>query len=125
MKEYPKTDSSLRKVVIPQSAQVIMDCIKTISKDSEFLFEQDQKRITGRMFNYYLEEACKKVAIEPRSTHKVRKTYASKLLLNDVDVSIVLKQMGHKDIATTNEYYHYDITTDTERYDIINQVVNY
>lgn len=83
------------------------------------------KRITTRMFNYYLKKACKQVGIPSRSTHKIRKTYGSKLLQNDVDSAIVTKQMGHKDISTTQNYYHYDITTDSKRKHIISNAICY
>lgn len=125
VKEYPKTDSGVREIIIPDSAQEILDRIIEQNPSGEYLFMKNGKRITTRMFNYYLKKACKQVGIPSRSTHKIRKTYGSKLLQNDVDSAIVTKQMGHKDISTTQNYYHYDITTDSKRKHIISNAICY
>lgn len=125
VKDYPKTDSGLRAIIIPEHAQEVLDKVKQKNPNGEYLFMKDGKRITERMFNYYLQKACKQVSILPRSTHKMRRTYGSNLLLNGVDESIVVGQMGHKDILTTQKYYHYDIEEDSERVKKINQAVSY
>lgn len=125
VKEYPKTDAGDRKVIIPDEAWNIMRMIISRNPTGEYLFMRNGKRITERMFNYYLKAACKNVGIAPRSTHKVRKTYGSKLLQNNVDSAIVLKQIGHKNISTTHGYYHYDITTDGTRKKLINGAIVY
>lgn len=125
VKEYPKTDSGVRNVIIPDFAQRILDEIILINPDGEYLFMKDGSRIKERRFNYYLKVACEKVGVSPRSTHKVRKTYGSMLLSNNVDTAVVLNQMGHSDIATTQSYYHYDITTDKSKFDMINHAIAY
>ena len=40
----------------------------------EYLFMNGGKLVTERMFNYYLQRACREIGIPPRSTHKIRKT---------------------------------------------------
>lgn len=124
VKDFPKTDS-VRDIIIPEHAQQIIDKIISMNPDGEYLFMQNGKRITGRMFNYYLHKACMEIGIKQRSTHKIRKTYASMLLANNIDESIVLNQMGHKDISTTQSYYHYNIADDKTQYEKINAVMNF
>lgn len=124
VKDIPKTENGIRDIVIPQKAQDILNDL-ILTANGGYLFTKDGKRITERMFNYYLKQACEKIGIAPRSTHKIRKTYGSKLLSNHVDEAIVLGQMGHRDISTTRGYYHYDISDDVERRKKINEVVNF
>lgn len=89
------------------------------------LFMKDGKRITERMFNYHLQKACTKINIKPRSTHKVRKTYAGLLWSNNVDESIVLNQMGHKNISATHNYYHYDIADNDAKVEKTNKIMSF
>lgn len=37
--------------------------------------------------------------------HKIRKTYGTTLIDNNVDDALVAEMMGHKDISTTKKYY--------------------
>lgn len=125
VKEFPKTENSIRDVILPEQAQNIMNEIKARKEPGEYLFTQKGKRITGRMFNYYLHKGCRAVGIPERSTHKIRKTYGSLLLSNHMDEAIVLNQMGHKNISTTRSYYYYDIAKDYEKKQKINEIVRY
>lgn len=123
VKNYPKTDAGVRKIIIPNRAQTAIRRILLINPNRTYMFMNDGKRITGKSFNYYLQKACNEIGIPPRSTHKIRKTYASRLLSAGVDDAVVMKQMGHSNIITTHSYYHYDITTDQERFEQINKIV--
>lgn len=125
VKDFPKTENGIRSIFLPDHAQKILDLAKQLNQDGEYLLMQDGKRITGRMFNYHLQKTCRIIGIPPRSTHKIRKTYGSILLANGMDEAVVLNQMGHKNISTTQGYYHYDITEDMEKQQKINEVVNF
>ena len=50
----------------------------------------------------------------PRSMHKIRKTYATKLINNNVDEKIIMRQMGHTDISTTKQYYYFNDKSDDD-----------
>lgn len=124
VKEYPKTDNSIRDIIVPEDAKKVLYILKNMNQD-EYIFMESGKRIREARFNYYLKKACNEVGILPRSTHKIRKTYGSKLLSGNVDETIVAQQMGHKDISTTKSYYYFDISTDKNRINQINSVVRY
>lgn len=51
-----------------------------------------------------------------KTMHKIRKTYASTLLHNGVDSSIVKDMLGHADEFTTLKHYIYNIEDNTETY---------
>lgn len=125
VKDSPKADS-FRIIDIPTKAQTVFDQIKLMSdNDSEYIFSDKYGRIREKRFNYYLKKACVAVGIPPRSTHKMRKTYGSNLLEKEVGEALVQRQLGHKQISTTHNFYHYDITDDVDRARIINENVVY
>ena len=124
IKESPKSDS-YRIIDIPQKAQEIIDKVYEMYPNNEFLFMNDGKIIPEQRFNYYLKKACREVGIPERSTHKIRKTYGSNLLEKNVGEAVVQRQLGHKQISTTHNFYHYDITDDDERKNIIENAVSY
>ena len=74
----------------------------------EFLFVDKLGRIRAKRFNTWLHRTCKKVKIPERSTHKIRKTYASILLSSKVDERLITLQMGHTDISTTKGIYYFN-----------------
>lgn len=125
VKNFPKSESGVREILLPKEAQEILDKIKKINPSGEFLLMRNGKRITSKVFNYHLHKVCEAVGIPPRSTHKIRKTYGSILLSNNVDESLVLNQMGHSNISTTQNYYYYDILDDAKKFEAINRAINY
>lgn len=68
---------------------------------------------------YRLTEISISTFIPRRSTHKIRKTYASKLIDARVEDSIIKAQMGHRDIKTTRGYYYFQ----THDNDYLNQEI--
>ncbi len=51
-------------------------------------------------------QACNQAGIIYRSSHKIRKTYATTLINDDVDDIIVMEQLGHADFSTTKTHYY-------------------
>ena len=105
--EVPKTEAGYREIFLPAEAQNTLRAIKELNSQGTFLFENEGKRIRSGTFNHRLTRVCEKIGIPPRSTHKIRKTYGTTLIDNNVDDSIVAEQMGHKDISTTRKIYYY------------------
>ena len=58
---------------------------------------------------------CDKVSIPRRGPHCIRRTYASTLLDNHTDESLVKNQMGHTDITTTIKYYQFCVRNNSEQ----------
>lgn len=123
VKDFPKTDDSIRTIILPKEAQYILNL--AMHSAGEYLFSQNGKRITSRQINYALKKACKQIGIFPRSTHKIRRTYASKLLSEHLDDAFVQAQVGHKQITTTQKFYHFDIHSDTQKLALIDKAVNF
>ena len=82
-------------------------------------------RIRAKRFNTWLHRACKKVGIPERSTHKIRKTYASVLLSSGVDEKLVTSQMGHTDISVTKNIYYFNRDKEAEKKIAISNAINF
>lgn len=113
VRESTKGDIGIRKVVLTDFAIKTIKQIKLMNPFGEYLFMQDGQRVKGKAFTVKLEKICKYVGITPRSLHKARKTYATKLLNAGLDEKLIQNQMGHTDISTTKGFYWYN-NKDTE-----------
>lgn len=112
--DHTKSGSGNRNICVPQCVQEVLDQLKEKCGNAEYLFSENGKRLTSKQINYRLRKVCKEIGIVPKSTHKLRRSYISKLLSESVDAVTVQAQAGHKDITTTYKYYTFDIS-DTEQ----------
>lgn len=110
-------------ILIPKSAQRIIDISYMRSHGDEYLFSNNGVRITSRAFRYHLKKACEAIDIPYRSPHQMRKTYASILLASGVDEAIVKREMRHTQISTTRAYYQYITEKDDTNKAIIDEVM--
>lgn len=120
--DTPKMDHE-EVIVIPKSAQHIINLAYMQTHDAEYLFSENKVRITGELLRRRLRRACKEAGVEYKPPHQMRKTFGSLLLANGVDEAIVKKEMRHKDISTTRSYYHYITESDKEEAAIIDKVM--
>ena len=107
VKEYPKTDRGDRYIIITENALQTIETVKKINPNGEYLFEINGKRILANSYNEGIGRMCKELNITRKSMHKIRRTYGTTLLDGNVDESIIMEQMGHKDITTTRKHYYY------------------
>ena len=61
----------------------------------------DGERITSRQIAYVLEKFAERQGVRTKSTHKMRKTYASNLNANGVPLDCIREMLGHSDLSTT------------------------
>ena len=124
--DHAKTDAGERTILLPESAEKTLKAIRALNPFGEFLFMDKQgRRIRANRFNHWLHRTCKKVGIPERSTHKIRKTYASILLSNKVDERLIINQMGHTDIATTRGSYYFNRNSEDKNKGIISNAIYY
>lgn len=109
--EYVKHDisSGYRTIPLTEKAQKILEELERISPDSEYLFTQsDGERMTSRSFNYWLEKYCRDAGITFKSSHCIRRTFASRLFAAGMPLAEISVYLGHEDIETTKGYiYNY------------------
>ena len=110
--EYVKHDISAgyRTIPLSKKAKNILEEVKKLSPDSEFLFTQSNgERMTSRSFNYWLEKYCRDAGITFKSSHCIRRTFASRLYAEHMPLEEISVYMGHEDIDTTKGYiYNYN-----------------
>ncbi|RKI86972.1 site-specific integrase [Parablautia intestinalis] len=80
---------------------------------------------TGKTETYNTEELEKfaeRQGVRTKSTHKMRKTYASNLNANGVPLDCIREMLGHSNLSTTLEYI-YNPLTKKETYDLITKAL--
>ena len=107
IKEFPKSDAGNRYIIITNSAIETINRVRKLNPNGEFMFEVNGKRILTNSYNDGIARVCKALKITRKSMHKIRRTYGTTLLDNDVDESVIMEQMGHSDISTTKKFYYY------------------
>lgn len=122
VRDYPKTDAGIRKVVLTTKAKEIIEKIRELNHSDDYVFANTKRLRSGR-FTEELYYICDSLQIPKRSAHKVRMTYATKLINKQVPESIIINQMGHTDIKTTREYYYHNNKSLSEMAEILNQAL--
>lgn len=118
-----KTEAGDRYIYLTDSALMTIQKIRFMNPNGEYMMTENGKRVNTNVFNGRLKLACEKLGIPPRTMHKLRKTYGTTLIDNGVDESLIMSQMGHKDISTTRKYYYYaNKDKETEREQIQNAI---
>ena len=125
VKEFPKTRAGVRDVVVPAGYEWL---IKNLSygKPDEFVFKNDKgERLTTNSIRRRLTTICKELGIVHKSPHKIRKTYGSILLDNNVDRRLIMTQMGHSDIRCTETNYHRNRRNNKKKSEIISNIPDF
>lgn len=124
IRENAKTEAGNRKVFLSNEAIYTLQRIKFLNPSGEYLFMKNGKRIKEKAFTTKIVKICKYINIQPRSMHKARKTYATKLLNANLDENLILNQVGHIDISTTKKYYQFNNREEEEIRKIIQGALN-
>lgn len=74
--EHTKTNRDRYVVLVPQAKELL----KKLPLAGIYLFERNGKRLTTRQIAYVLEKYAERQGIGTKSTHQIRKTYASMLM---------------------------------------------
>lgn len=107
VQDFAKSEAGNRHIILNSFAiKIIKRILELNPNPKEYLFEENGKRIKIRGFSGALKRTCKNLSIPFRPMHKIRKTYGTTLLDNQVSETLVACQMGHSDISTTKKYYY-------------------
>ena len=109
--EHTKTHRDRFIPLVPKAIE-LMDEILAVSDGQEYLFERDGCRITSRQINYVLEKFARKAGLDPKRSHKIRKTVASTLNANGLPVDAIRVLLGHSNLQTTMAYLYNPLTND-------------
>ncbi len=121
--EHTKTDAGTRDVPLTEKAKEILALIRQFDSVDDFIFCNDGKRTTSKGLECALKRYCAKAGIPYKSSHKIRKTFISTLIDNNVNINSIREMVGHQDAQTTYNSYCYnrkDITAVTQQ---LNQIL--
>ena len=126
VRDFPKSDAGFRTIIMSKDAlNTISEIMKIRDDNDEYLFSKNGKRILSKNYGWHLRGVCKELGIPFRSMHKIRKTYGTTLIDNDVDDSTVVEQMGHSDIKCTRQYYYYGNKSTAKKIEQIDKAINW
>lgn len=106
--EHTKTNRDRYVALVPQAKKIL----EKLDRNGKYLFERNGERLTARQIAYVLEKYAERHGIGTKSTHKIRKTYASLLNAYGVPVDAIREQLGHSELSTTLSYIYNPLTED-------------
>ena len=118
--EHTKTHTDRLVPLVPKAIS-ILDLIASTNPATDpggYIFTRDGERITARQINYVLEKYAERNGLQTKSSHKMRKTYASNLNASGVPVDEIRELLGHSNLSTTMGYL-YNPLTEKETYERI------
>lgn len=98
------TSAGKRWLPLPREAVKIIQRIREINPNSDYLFFTNGKPITTVTFNRHLKKCCLALGIEYRSSHKLRFSCASILYNNGVTMPELQNMLGHTTLNMTSHY---------------------
>lgn len=122
VRDFPKTEAGIRNVIIPKSQAWIIQKLLDINSGSEYLFDRKGERLRTYHFRRRLDTICRNLNITSKSLNKIRKTYGTILIDNNIQDSIIISQMGHTDISTTKQYYYKDRNSIAKKISVIDNI---
>lgn len=108
-----KTDAAYRDVILTSEAKRIIEMVRENNRENGFetngyLFVNARQRMQENTILKRLYRYCNEANLEKRSPHKIRKTFASRLVNSGaMDLSEVASLMGHVDEKTLISHYLY------------------
>ena len=103
---HTKTHSDRFVALISKSRELL----KKLDMNGEYLFMRGSERITSRQIAYVLEKYAERNHLQTKSSHKIRKTYASRLNAGGVPLDFIRESLGHSNLNTTLEYIYNPLT---------------
>lgn len=105
-------------VLVPKAIGILQKMEKT----GEYIFTRNGERLTSRQIAYVLEKYAERQGVVTKSTHKMRKTFASNLNASGVPLDCIRELLGHSNLNTTLGYI-YNPLTEKETYDLISKAL--
>ncbi len=115
---HTKTNRDRYVVLVPKAISIL----NKIPKQGSYILMRNGERITARQIAYVLEKYAEREGTATKSTHKMRKTYASMLNTNSVPLDCIREMLGHSSLSTTLGYV-YNPLTESETYNLISQAL--
>lgn len=116
--EHTKSNRDRFVVLVPKA----INLLQKIEHIGEYIFIKNGKRITSRQVAYVLEKYAERQGLTTKSTHKMRKTFASNLNASGVPLDCIRELLGHRNLNTTLGYI-YNPLIEKETYSLISNAL--
>ncbi len=108
--DYTKTLAGTRKIYLTSKAREIYDMIHKANEangydNEDYIFVNEKGRIHVRALDYRLRKYCTNLKMPEKSMHKIRKTFISTLIDNNVNINYIRETVGHESEETTYKSY--------------------
>lgn len=112
--EHTKTNKDRFVILVPKAFEIL----SKIEKQGEYIFMRDGERITSVRIATILRKYARYMDVPLKSSHKLRKTYASNLNASGVPLDCIREMLGHSNLSTTLGYI-YNPLTEEETYNLV------
>lgn len=116
-------EAGMRYLPLSDACKKILEEVKLLNPDSEYLFIKDGHPLTTSTFNRRIKKCCKELGIEYRSSQKVRFSTASILHKNGTSDTELQAMLGHTTLTMTNHYLR-NVTPSEETYKKLNSILD-
>lgn len=119
---HTKTNTDRFVTLLPKALDIIrrLEEKHPDHKTTDFLFTRNGERLRERQLAYVLEKYSERKGKATKSTHKMRKTYASRLNAKGVPLEHIRVELGHQYLTSTMDYI-YNPLTENETYNLMAQ----
>lgn len=107
--------AGMRDVFLSEASICILNKIKSLHIDDEYVFLIDKKYLSTVTFNRHLADICKAVDLDVHSSHDIRFSSASELYRATKDEKQVQEALGHTTLTMTRHYIEDVIDQDERR----------
>lgn len=97
------TSHGFRTEYLTDDAIRILEKVREINPDGEFIFMPHGRPMSTDRFNIYLKRYCKQANIPYHSSHKIR-FFTASVAYNGQNLVTISKMLGHSQTATTMHY---------------------
>ena len=112
--EHTKTHKDRFIALIPR----VIEHFNGMERQGDYIFMRNGKRITAGRIASLLRKYARSQGVPVKSSHKIRKTFASNLNAAGVPLDCIRELLGHSSLSTTLGYIYNPLTED-ETYQLL------
>ena len=99
-----KQQNGKRKQFLTAEAKAILQKIKQLNPNGEYILMKDEKQLSTCTYNRHLKRFCEDAGIEYHSSQKIRFTSAS-ILYDGTNLALLSNLLGHTTTTMTLHYF--------------------
>ena len=103
--DTPKTETSVRDVPIHDELMPYLRKLKANNNEEYFILTNTNRFVTNNQYYNYYMNILDKLNIEKHKFHTLRHTFATRALLNGVDIKTLSDILGHSSVKITLDRY--------------------